>query len=100
VGKLKGRYVDLKLLALVRTLPCLACGVSPCGEVHHVTTVKNLGGDFSDNCMPLCHRHHMELHQVGWFKAMEKYPAIRTWLELAERHDVIERVESKQRRPI
>lgn len=87
------RIVDEKLLEEIRTFPCLACLKTPCAEVHHVTTVKAGGDDVPTNLMPLCHEHHMEVHQGGWLKAMGKYPRVRRWLEAAGRQDVIERAE-------
>lgn len=89
----KKRITNEELLDHVRSLPCMACLRVPCAEVHHVTTVKAGGNDVPENLMPLCHEHHMEVHQGGWNKAIKKYPAIKNWLEFAGRTEVLERSE-------
>lgn len=57
-----GRY-----LRHIRGRPCLICG-SP-GEAHHLTYAqpRGLGLKSGDQyCVPLCHKHHMDLHQGAW----------------------------------
>ncbi len=51
----------------VRTHACLGCG-SPYSEAHHCRVFETIGvglkvGD--DQCLPLCHTCHMELHAYG-----------------------------------
>jgi hypothetical protein len=84
------RIVDEELLAFVRTIPCLACGVTP-SHAHHVTTKGAGGGDTVSNLMPLCWKHHSEWH-LSFVKFIPKYPVVRSWLELAERWDILEKV--------
>lgn len=36
VSLARGRVTDAEHLALIRELPCLKCGVEPCGEAAHV----------------------------------------------------------------
>nr|BFD58939.1 hypothetical protein CKG001_10460 [Bdellovibrio sp. CKG001] len=52
---------DPELLALFRSLPCMACGKPPPSEVHHVKTVGSGGGDDPWNLLPLC----VECHKTG-----------------------------------
>jgi hypothetical protein len=87
------RVVDDGLLETVRGLPCLACYRQPCGEAHHVTTVKNGGGDVPENVMPLCHRCHIGgWHTQGPGYMVEHFPAVAEWLRLAGRQDVFDRI--------
>jgi hypothetical protein len=69
-GKVKpGR--DEKHLALIRQLPCLKCGKSPCDAAHVKVAVfehdKKPGTPKQDDkwTLPLCHDHHMEQHSQG-----------------------------------
>lgn len=85
----KIRVKDTELLSVVRSLPCIACAKEPAGQVHHCSTVGSGGDDIAENCMPLCHMHHAEVHQCGWNKFMKKYASVRKWLELANREDIL-----------
>lgn len=89
---------DKKLLAQIRANPCLACGKTPCGEVHHVTTVKAGGKDEARNCMSLCHRHHMEWHTGGPGKMIKKYPSVGYWLARMGRTDIFDRIERARKK--
>lgn len=90
MGVKKDGLKNPELLALVRTLPCTACRVEPCGEAHHVTTRGAGGGDEFWNVMPLCHGHHMEWH-LNPGKMIRRYAGVFYWLECAGREDVLER---------
>lgn len=70
VGKAKpGR--DEKHLALIRQLPCIKCGKSPCDAAHvrkaDAEHGKAPGIMKPDDkwTLPLCHKHHMEQHREG-----------------------------------
>lgn len=55
-----------KYLAVVRQKPCLICGDK--AEAHHITYAqpRALSKKNSDEyVVPLCHRHHMDLHNYG-----------------------------------
>jgi len=57
-----------KYLKLVASLPCCVCGELGTVIAHHVRTANNsgMGTKPSDTLtIPLCHNHHMELHQKG-----------------------------------
>jgi hypothetical protein len=48
----------------IRSKPCLICGAQ--AEAHHLTHAQPRAmalktGD--QYCVPLCHRHHMEMHE-------------------------------------
>lgn len=92
------RIVDEELLDAVRRLPCLACAseaseasvrhaLDYSGEVlshpHHVRSRGAGGGDVPNNVMPLCHKHHAEIHARGKLDMASKYPVVRFWLETA-----------------
>ena len=57
-----------KYLSFVRTLPCALCGSHP-SEAHHAINIGlggYIGGKVSDILsMPLCQRHHAEIHRIG-----------------------------------
>lgn len=84
------RVVDEELLETVRNLPCLHCGVTPV-DPHHVTSVKAGGDDVATNILPVCRAAHILWHQKGPGYMIDNFPAIRYWLELAGRQDVLDR---------
>ena len=43
---------------------CVACG-SHGVDLHHVKTQKSGGSDESWNLLPLCHLHHVMVHNIG-----------------------------------
>lgn len=49
-------------------------------ELHHVKTRKSGGSDNPHNLMPLCRKHHTEIHQIGTTTFSEKYPIAKNWL--------------------
>lgn len=56
------------------TLPCLICG--GVGEVHHLLTRKAWPEyrDSEFNLVPMCRKHHSEVHSYGMTKMGTKYP--------------------------
>lgn len=90
------RVVDEDLVDYVKTLQCVACGRSPGGQAHHVTTQGAGGGDTADNLMPLCYGCHTKLHKVGYFKMIQQHPGVLFWLQNANRDDVIDRCARKR----
>lgn len=61
--------------------PCTACGdfyAQRC--LHHIKTRKSGGSDQPFNLMPLCLKHHTEVHAIGLMKFSQKYKAVRSWL--------------------
>jgi hypothetical protein len=64
------RFADLRvpeLQAFTRSLPCLCMNVTDCRgpvECAHVRARAAAGPDW-DNVVPLCGRHHGDLHRFG-----------------------------------
>lgn len=84
------RVVDKELIEEVKLLPCMGCGVEPCGEADHVTTRGAGGGDTADNLIPLCRTCHTTRHAVGWGKFIEGHPVVRNWMRAAKREDILD----------
>jgi len=74
----------MKLENYKSDLPCLACNESRDGYIcfHHLTTRGSGGNDHAWNLMPLCFKHHTEIHKIGLLKFISKYPdsKIDSWL--------------------
>ncbi len=66
------RVVDKKLLAEVRTRPCIICGITP-SDAHHLKHRGSGGGDTAENLVALCRWHHAEVHQIGPSTFKKKY---------------------------
>jgi hypothetical protein len=67
-------------LAFVASQPCLICQTSPC-DAHHlrIAQPRSLGRKVSDEfTVPLCRKHHQELHRHGneaaWWANMNILP--------------------------
>lgn len=58
---------------------CCVTGQSPV-DLHHLKTRAAGGGDEDWNLMPLIHSLHVEIHQIGLKRFIEKYPEARAWL--------------------
>lgn len=89
------RIINRELIETVKTLPCLACGVEPAGDAHHITTVRAGGDDIATNVMSLCRYHHSMYHSQGHSYMFWNYEVLRSWLRVAEREDIIVRVKTK-----
>jgi hypothetical protein len=65
---------DKKYISWLKTLPCLLCGKE--SEPHHVN-VKGFGGKgiktADQRSIPVCHEHHMEIHNNGRDSFATKY---------------------------
>lgn len=90
----KVRIVDEKLMDAVRNLPCLGCAsIDPQGareaifeneirsHPHHVITRAHGGCDVAENLMPLCWKHHREVHSTGLARFSQEYRVVHDWLE-------------------
>ena len=66
--------IDRYVYACLIHRKCAVCGLK--AELHHVDQI-GLGGDRTDaehigrRCLPLCRKHHDELHQMGGSRFME-----------------------------
>ena len=80
---------DKAHLKFVASQPCLVCQQMPC-DAHHLkfSQPRSLGSKVSDEfTVPLCRRHHQQLHQNGnelaWWANMQVAPigiAKKLWL--------------------
>lgn len=75
------RTVDKELLATYRSMPCCVCGGRQEVAAHHVKTRGSGGGDVSSNLVPLCIKHHTEVHLIGAYTFVIKYPQVEHYLE-------------------
>lgn len=69
------REQDHARLALVRRLPCCVCGMMGV-DPHHITYAGGggMGWKVDDKwTVPLCRRHHNELHQTGEANFWDRY---------------------------
>lgn len=71
-------YKSPAYLDYIRSLPCVICG-EPNTEAHHVKTRGSGGGD--TYAVPLCARHHREIHSIGIDTFQAKHN-INIWQEL------------------
>ena len=68
------RLVNKPLLAEFRKLPCVACRKRQNGVVaHHIKSRGAGGDDIYVNLMPLCPKHHAEIHTIGLTMFVSKY---------------------------
>lgn len=75
------RIVDEPLLRYVRnSLHCRIC-YQPYPDPAHIKSKGSGGDDIWWNLIPLCRRHHVEQHKIGWQSMSKKYPSILECLE-------------------
>lgn len=67
------RVRDESVLSKSRESPCAVCGVTPC-DPHHMLARGAGGGDTVGNVIPLCRRHHHEIHTIGRRRFFERHP--------------------------
>lgn len=82
------RVVNKKYLKEMSLRSCLLCGGGPCSP-HHMTTKGSGGGDSHNNIIPLCIKHHREIHDIGIFTMIDKYNILLNWLIMNNRDDII-----------
>lgn len=103
-AELKGGDSEPDYLALVRRLPCLYCGVEPCGEAAHVSFacasfgMSNMLGKRVDDsrALPLCrddhqnarHAQHQGNERAFW-EALGIVPYRVTQRLYSQRHDFV-----------
>lgn len=86
------RVVDLELLSKTREYNCFVCGKPGPSDPHHITSKGAGGGDVVSNLIPLCRRHHTEIHKVGLSKFAWNYPKFKDWLMMHDRFDILEKL--------
>ena len=74
------RIVDKDLLALYRRHPCLLCKTTQGVVAHHIKTKGSGGPDVLWNLIPLCPRHHDEVHRKGLKDFTNRYGPAKAWL--------------------
>jgi len=60
-------------------LTCIACSQQGV-DLHHIKTRGAGGCDSYFNLMPLCRKHHTEVHKIGMRKFARTYARVRFWL--------------------
>lgn len=55
---------------IIANIPCVICQYLPCENVHVIS--KGAGGDWT-KIVPMCSKHHRELHQIGIITFQEKH---------------------------
>ena len=58
------------------------CGYYYDNEVtyHHVKSRGSWGHDEYWNLMPLCRKHHIQVHNIGLINLCHRYPNVKDWL--------------------
>lgn len=69
------RIEDKKLMKELRERPCIVCEYSPC-DPHHIKSKGSGGPDLEWNLLTLCHKHHVEIHQLGLRKFGTQNPIV------------------------
>ena len=90
------RIVDRGLLDYVKTLPCCICGERKNIDPSHLTSRGAGGSDTFNNVIPLCRKHHMEMHRNGMFYMIDNYINFHVRLIDIERHDILSKYEYHQ----
>lgn len=84
IGGTMSRIENESLIRFVKTLPCIACGIT--GEMvhaHHVKSKGSGGDDVAENLIPLCFEHHRMVHDVGLLMMSSRFPSVNSWLNSA-----------------
>jgi hypothetical protein len=56
---------DKKYMEWIKTLPCIICQRNTPSDPHHTKTGGKGIKACDYTCVPLCHKHHVEIHTVG-----------------------------------
>lgn len=60
---------------------CTVCGKKSV-DLHHWKSRGSGGSDDESNLLPVCRKHHSELHQIGSKTFADKYKQVKMWLRL------------------
>lgn len=74
------RQKDKKALEKVRKKPCCCCGTWQLIHAHHIKSRGSGGPDTLNNLLPLCFRHHTEIHQIGLTKMLDLYSGLASYI--------------------
>lgn len=77
----KKRIENKELLESYRVMPC-AVKEQCFGPVagHHIKSRGSGGDDIELNLLPLCQKHHSEVHQIGSYTMECKYQSYKDYL--------------------
>ncbi len=91
------RIKDPELLATVRKLHCMGCGMEGPGAIHahHVIPRGAGGGDIATNVMPLCGACHYKIHFIGHYNMAQEHMVVKHWLKFSGNYA---RIKEKNRR--
>lgn len=59
---------------------CVICNKK--AELHHIKSRGSGGPDATFNLIPICRRHHQEVHMNGQITFIKKYPAYEKMLKI------------------
>ena len=68
------REINTDYLEYIRSLPCLICNKQPPSHPHHTKTRGSGGSDLTT--IPLCFKHHREVHIIGKKTFQKKYDIV------------------------
>lgn len=74
------RIENRSLLDEYHSMRCLACNRIGGVVAHHIKSKKSGGDDVRENLMPLCQRHHREVHDRGLKEFSIKYLGVKNFL--------------------
>lgn len=72
----KIKMKNKKLRESFRSRPCIICRSVPSDPCHLKTYASTLSDD-EFNIFELCRTHHVEMHKIGTFTFIEKYPTFK-----------------------
>lgn len=73
------RYTSKENMAKVKEMPCVCCGQFG-SDPHHIKSKGSGGGDYLYNLMPLCRKHHTEVHALGLKTMAKRYKRVYLFL--------------------
>jgi len=77
-------------------LICTVCGKRYYGAYHHIISRGKLRKpevyDIPENRLPLCYKHHAEIHNIGRWSFVEKYKILEGVIKTAQ-----EKTQEKER---
>lgn len=70
------RVVDKNLLESYRGVKCTLCPARESTVAHHIKSVGSGGHDLDYNLLALCWKHHLEVHNIGLTRFVERHPML------------------------
>jgi predicted restriction endonuclease len=75
------RIKDPALMKIYAGKRCLVCGSTNSVSGHHLKSRGSWGPDVPQNLVPLCFKHHTEVHKSGLVSFAEKFAVIKLFLQ-------------------